>query len=56
VGRYSLAILFSCLTLLFLGIALRAGTHGEPVIAVAAAGLGAWMSTFAWAALRRTRR
>jgi hypothetical protein len=56
VGRYSMPALFAFLTLIFVLIALRGATHGEWVIAVASAGIGAWMSTFAWAALRRTRR
>jgi hypothetical protein len=56
VGRYSLPTLFSFLTVIFVVIAVAAGRHGQWVVAVASAGIGAWMSTFAWAALRRMRR
>jgi hypothetical protein len=56
VGRYSLSLLFTCLTAGFAVIAFAGATHGRWVIAIAAAGIGAWMSSFAWAALRRSRR
>ncbi len=50
-----LAVLFSVLTVAFAGIAVGSATAGRWVIAVAAAALAAWMGTFAWQALRRTR-
>ena len=51
----ALAVLFSLITLAFGGIALYSAASGEWVIAAAAAALAAWMATFAWAALRKTR-
>jgi hypothetical protein len=56
VGRYSLPALFTFLTFGFAVIAYKGATHGNWVIAIAAAVIGAWMATFAWASLRRMRR
>ena len=56
VGGLGLAALFLVLTCAFAGIAVDAGLAKQWVIAVAAALLGAWMSTFALTALRKTRR
>jgi hypothetical protein len=56
VGRYSLPALFAFLTVVFAVIAFAAGSHSRWVIAISAAAIGAWMATFAWAALRRMRR
>jgi hypothetical protein len=50
-----LAALFTVITLAFAAIAVWSGAAGRWPIAVAAAALAAWMSTLAWAALRRTR-
>ena len=50
-----LASLFSVIALAFALIALWSASSGEWVIAAAAAALAAWMSTFAWSALRKTR-
>jgi hypothetical protein len=50
-----MAVLFSVLTVAFAGIAVGSATAGRWVIAVAAGVLAAWMATFAWQALRRTR-
>jgi hypothetical protein len=55
VGRYSLPALFGFLTAVFAVIAFAGASHGRWVIAIAAAGIGAWMATFAWNALRRMR-
>jgi hypothetical protein len=55
VGGIGLAALFSFLTLALGGIALAAATAGRWVIAVAAAGIAAWMGSVAWAALRKMR-
>jgi hypothetical protein len=51
----ALVVLFSVITVAFAGIAVGSATAGRWVIAVAAAALAAWMATFAWQALRRTR-
>jgi hypothetical protein len=51
-----MALLFTAITLAFAGIALAAALAGVWVVAAAAAALGAWMSTLAWAGLRKTRR
>jgi hypothetical protein len=56
VGRYSLPALFTFLTLAFAVIAVAGAANGRWVIAIAAAGIGAWMATFVWTALRRMRR
>jgi hypothetical protein len=50
-----MAGLFSAIALAFGLIAVWSATAGEWVIALAAAALAAWMSTFAWSALRKTR-
>jgi hypothetical protein len=50
-----LAVLFTVLTIVFGGIAVGSATAGRWVIAFAAGALAAWMGTFAWQALRRTR-
>ena len=50
-----MAALFTGITVAFALIAVWAGTAGQWVIAATAAGLAAWMSTLAWAALRKTR-
>ena len=55
-GRYSLPALFTFLTVVFAVIAFAGASHAQWVIAVAAAAIGAWMASFAWAALRRMRR
>ena len=54
--RVPLVALFTVLTLAFAGIAAGSATAGRWVIAVAAGAIAAWMGSFAWAALRRTRR
>jgi hypothetical protein len=51
-----LVALFTVLTLAFAGIAAGSAVASRWVIAVAAAAIAAWMGSFAWAALRRTRR
>ena len=51
-----LAALFSILTLAFLGIAADAASAGRWVVAVPAALIGAWMGSFALAALKRALR
>ena len=51
-----LVALFTVLTLAFAGIAVAAAVAGRWVITVAAAAIAAWLGSFAWAALRRTRR
>ena len=50
-----MAVLFSVLTVVFVGIAVGSATAGRWVIAVPAGALAAWMATVAWQALRRTR-
>ena len=50
-----LAALFTAITLAFLGIAVWTGEAHKWFIAAAAAALAAWMSTLAWAAVRKTR-
>jgi hypothetical protein len=50
-----LAILFSVLTLAFGAIGVWTAAAGRWPIAVAAFALAAWMSTFAWTALRKAR-
>jgi hypothetical protein len=58
VGGFGLALLFIVLTCAFAGMAVAGAIAGGRgwVIAVAAALLAGWMSTFAAAALRRMRR
>jgi hypothetical protein len=56
VGGIGLAALFSVLTVALAGIALAAATAGRWVIAIAAAGIAAWMGSLAWTALRRLHR
>jgi succinate-acetate transporter protein len=56
VGRLSLPLLFSFLTLVFVVIGVASATHGRWVITVAAVAIGLWMASFAWQALRRMRR
>jgi hypothetical protein len=51
----AIAALFSAITLAFALIAVWAGAAGQWVIAATAAALSAWMSTLAWAAMRKTR-
>jgi hypothetical protein len=51
-----MALLFTAITVAFAGIALAAALAGVWVVAVAAGALGAWMSTLAWTAVRKTRR
>jgi hypothetical protein len=51
-----LVALFSVLTLAFAGIAAGSAAAGRWVIAVAAGAIAGWMGSFAWSALRRTRR
>ena len=51
----SLAALFSFLTLAFAAIAVWTAAAGRWPLAVAAAALAAWMGSFAWSALRKTR-
>ena len=55
-GGIGLAALFSVLTVALAGIALAAATAGRWVIAIAAAGIAAWMGSLAWTALRRLHR
>jgi hypothetical protein len=50
-----LAVLFSAITLAFAGIAVWTASASEWPIAVAAAGLAAWMGTLAWSGIRRSR-
>ncbi len=49
-------LLFGVLTAAFAVIAVSSATHGQWVIAVAAVGIGVWMGSFAYQALRRMRR
>ena len=56
IAAVALVALFSVLTLAFAGIAAGSAAAGRWVIAVAAGAIAAWMGSFAWAALRRTRR
>jgi hypothetical protein len=51
-----LAALFSLITVAFAAIAVWSAEAGEWLIAAAAAVLALWMSTLAWAGLRRIRR
>jgi hypothetical protein len=51
-----MALLFTAITLAFMGIAIAGALAGVWIVAAAAAVLGAWMSTMAWAALRKTRK
>jgi hypothetical protein len=51
----SLALLFSVIALAFAGIAAASALAGQWPIAVAAAALSAWMGSFAWSAVRKTR-
>jgi succinate-acetate transporter protein len=56
VGKLSMPLLFSFLTLIFAVIGVAAALHSRWVITVAAVGIGLWMASFAWQALRRMRR
>jgi succinate-acetate transporter protein len=56
VGKLSMPLLFSFLTLIFAVIGVAAAMHSQWVITVAAVAIGLWMGSFAWAALRRMRR
>ena len=51
----ALAVLFSVITVAFAAIAVWSAEASRWPIALAAAALAAWMASFAWAALRRTR-
>ncbi|HKU59482.1 MAG TPA: hypothetical protein VJP39_07750 [Gaiellaceae bacterium] len=51
----SLAALFMVLTLAFAAIGVWTVDAGRWPIAVAAFALAAWMGTFAWAAVRKSR-
>ena len=51
----ALAALFSLITLAFAGIAVWCARAHQWPLAVAAGALAAWMSTLAWAAMRKTR-
>jgi hypothetical protein len=55
IGRVPMVILFSLITLAFGLIAVWCASAGQWVLAAASAALAAWMSTIAWAALRKTR-
>jgi hypothetical protein len=50
-----LAALFTLIAVTFGLIAVWSASAGEWVIAVAAAALAAWMATFSWSAIRKTR-
>jgi hypothetical protein len=50
-----LAGLFTLIALSFGLIAVWSASAGEWVIGAAAAALAAWMGTFAWSAIRKTR-
>jgi hypothetical protein len=50
-----LIALFSLITAAFAGVAVWTAQAGQWVIAAAAAALAAWMATFAWSAVRKTR-
>jgi hypothetical protein len=50
-----MAALFSTITLAFALIALWCATADQWVLAAAAAALAAWMSTIAWASVRKRR-
>jgi hypothetical protein len=50
-----LAFLFSAITVAFAAIAVYSAASGVWPIAVASAGLAAWMGTLAVSALRKTR-
>jgi hypothetical protein len=50
-----LAVLFSVLTVGFAAIAVWSAEASRWPIALAAAALAAWMGSFAWSALRKTR-
>jgi hypothetical protein len=55
IARVSLAALFSVITLAFLAIGVASAAAGRWVIALCALALGAWMASFAWSAVRRSR-
>jgi len=55
IGAVLMVVLFSAISVAFGLIAVWSASAGQWVIAAAAAALAAWMSTFAWSALRRTR-
>jgi hypothetical protein len=50
-----LAVLFTLLTLGFAAIAVWTAAASQWPLALAAAALAAWMGSFAWTALRKTR-
>jgi len=50
-----MVVLFSLITLAFGLIAVWCASAGQWILATASAALAAWMSTIAWAALRKTR-
>jgi hypothetical protein len=50
-----LAVLFSYITVGFAAIAVWSAEASRWPIAVAAGALAAWMASFAWAALRKSR-
>jgi uncharacterized membrane protein len=50
-----LVALFSVITLAFGGIAVASAAAGRWVIALCALALAAWMASFAWSAMRRSR-
>jgi hypothetical protein len=54
--RRALGVLFSALTLAFAGITWAAAGAGVWPVAVAAAVIGLWLATLAYAALRPSRR
>ena len=55
IGRVPMVVLFSLITLAFGLIAVWCASAGQWILATASAALAAWMSTIAWAALRKTR-
>jgi hypothetical protein len=50
-----MAALFTLITLAFAGIAVWCGAAHQWPLAAAAGALAAWMSTLAWAAMRKSR-
>jgi uncharacterized membrane protein len=50
-----LAVLFSVIAVGFAAISVWSAEAGRWPITVAAAALAAWMTSFAWSALRKTR-
>jgi len=51
----ALAVLFAFLAACLGAIAVWAGAAGSWIIAVAAAVIAAWLASFAWSTVRRTR-